>query len=100
MTEQAKTCKSIDVTPCAATNWRMDGGPILIVNPDATMHQKLSLAWSMSQELEAIAELGIGSSNQGQSICDLLHDKSMILAGYLYELAASTADQKVEGGGA
>lgn len=89
---------AVDLTPLSAANWRTDGGPVLVVNQAATIHQRIALAWGMSQELETLAELAVGAPVQTTALCDVLHEKAVLLQVLLYDLAAQTADQDAKGG--
>lgn len=99
----SKGSKPIDLTPFAASNWIARGPSVLTVNPEATIHQRFALAWGMSQEIETISEAAMsasGDSRQAQALCEVLHEKAVLLQVLLYEMSCQTADQEVNGGGA
>lgn len=51
--------KDVDMTPATATNWSHrcpTKVPVLMLNPESTLHDRVSLAWALTGELCAIAE--------------------------------------------
>lgn len=54
----------VDMTPATTMNWAHlcpPKGPVLMVNPEATLHDRVSLAWALTGELCTIAD---GSTSQ------------------------------------
>lgn len=91
---------AIDLTPCAVDNW-MQGGPVVLVSPEATTHQKAALAWGMAKEAETIAEAAryARSSDHSADLCSLLWERLTVLSRLLGELGRETAGwEKLEGG--
>ncbi|WP_374258993.1 hypothetical protein [Aquabacterium sp.] len=86
---------AIDLTPCAVDNW-MQGGPVVLVSPEATTHQKAALAWGMAKEAETIAEAAryARSSEQSADLCSLLWERLTVLGRLLGELGRETAGWK------
>ena len=97
---EATSAGAVDLTPLSAGNWRTDGAPVLVVNQAATIHQRIALAWGMSQELETLAELAIGAPVQTPALCDVLHEKAVLLQVLLYDLAGQTSDLDAKRGSA
>lgn len=89
----------IDLTPCAVDNW-MQGGPVVLVSPEATTHQKAALAWGMAKEAETIAEAAryARSSEQSADLCSLLWERLTVLSRLLGELGRETAGWKEQEG--
>ena len=51
--------KGVDMTPSTTMNWAHlcpPKGPVLMLNPEATLHDRVSLAWALTGELCAIAD--------------------------------------------
>lgn len=50
--------KAVDLTPAMLNNWiRNDAAaPVLIVNPEATLHQRAALAWVTASDTREILE--------------------------------------------
>lgn len=48
------TASSVPVSSYRHENWRMDGPPPLIVNPEADLHALMAYAWGEAEDIEAI----------------------------------------------
>ena len=84
---------AVDMTPLAAHNW-LDGSPVLFVGPDATVHHKVALAWSLVSELETMAEAACSSGvhlELAQSLCAILWERSTALKALLETLGWETS---------
>lgn len=90
---------AVDMTPIAVSNW-LDDSPVLLVRPDASVHQKVALAWSMAAELETMAEAARDADEDlVRSLCSILWQRSTSLKVLLETLGLQTADRRgmVEG---
>ena len=59
--------KPVDLTPAMVASWRTQPAnrPTLIVNPEASLHQRAALAWLVASETHSVLEslaLGYGAS--------------------------------------
>ena len=52
----AASAAHIDLTPLGVRNWA-DHGPVLVLPPQATLHERIALAWYMAQELEGLTSM-------------------------------------------
>lgn len=62
--------KNLDMTPWTALNWAHrcpPKVPTLLVNPEATLHDRVALAYSMVGELCALAE-GVSKDISGDNV--------------------------------
>lgn len=93
----------VDLTPCGVDNW-CQGAPIVFISHQATLHQKVALAWSMSAEIEVIAEAAVGAAmdeHLGRSLSGIVWERIGHLRLLLDELGRVTAGWNVpKSGGA
>lgn len=85
----------VDLTPAMVGNWTMEmpSPAVLIVHPDASLHQRCALAWSMSWEIHAIAA-STASCKDAQDLVFLmpaLTERMRQLMVLLHGICAATA---------
>lgn len=101
VTSVQQACGAVDLTPGGVDNWGQ-GAPIVFMNPQATLHQKVALAWSMSTEIERIAEAAMGAANDEhlvRSLSGIVWERLSHLNLVLAELGRQTAGWDVPKGG-
>jgi hypothetical protein len=89
--------KDVDLTPATATNWAHrcpTKVPVLMVNPDATLHDRVSLAWALTGELCAIAEgsNSLEHDDVPRFVVGLMSDRLEALHRLLSDIGNRTAD--------
>ena len=92
---------STDTTACElatavsgfrCTNWRIDGPPPLIINPQADHHALLAWCWGEAQQIELLCRLHAGDDdNTAADLAAAMLSNVMGLAGVLEHLAVRSA---------
>jgi len=94
----ASTAKC-NVSGCRHENWRMDGPPPLIVNPQADLHALLAWCWGEASELETIATGCLGGEGfSTEQLANLFFHRLPGLVSVLEHLADRTLDRTKKGG--
>jgi hypothetical protein len=82
-----------------AQNWKFDAGPVAMLNPNSSTHERIAYCWCLAENLEAIADLGGMSTDGDVSIFSNLISNSLFpLLATLKILADETS--KTDCGGA
>lgn len=92
---------AVDLTPGGVDNWG-ETAPILSLRPDATLHQKVALAWSMSSELETIAEAAMAARNDSHlmsALSGIVWERVSLLTRVLDAIGDQTAGLALNDGG-
>jgi hypothetical protein len=66
------TMQPVQLNDGLAANWKHDAGPVAILNPDATLHERIAYCWGLAAHLEAIANLSEESQAPARSLHGLL----------------------------
>lgn len=100
-----QNAKPLDLTYTTVSGWEVKGGsalPVLIVNPQATLHQRSALAWVMAQEAAELLEAGrlvFESDDKGdKALMHMATERMRQLATLLEDIGDRTA--ALEGGAA
>lgn len=90
---------AIDLTPCAVDNW-MHGGAVVMLSPEATLHQKVALAWGMATEAETLVEAAryARTAEHAKALQDLLWGRLEVLVRLLGDVGQETAGWSEMGG--
>lgn len=64
METQTKAVSLVKLNDGLACNWRSDAGPVAILNPAATLHERIAYCWGLAAQLEAIANLSAASKEE------------------------------------
>lgn len=91
-TKPGSDAPATDLTPCAVGNW-LQGGAVVMLSPEATLHQKVALAWSMAKEAATMAEaaVSVGDSDQAKNLSALVLERLEVLTRLLGDLGKQTA---------
>ena len=82
------------VSGIRCTNWRNDGPPPLIVNPQADHHALLAWCWGEARQIEMLCRMHIeDTENTAADLADALLPGAMGLAALLEHLAARSAKE-------
>lgn len=93
----------LNLTPATVSNWSLDSTPdVLIINPDASLHQRAALAWSMAIENLTILEAGqLAHGNDpgnDRAVFSVAIERMLQIVTLLQDIGARTA--ALEGGAA
>lgn len=88
----------VDLTPALVDNWAFGQSlpAVLIVNPEASLHQRCVLAWMMSQDVRAIVD-GMESCQDAQDlrfVMPVLADRMRQVVVLLHSLCDATATEE------
>jgi hypothetical protein len=76
-----------------AQNWKFDGGPVAMLNPDSSMHERIAYCWGLAANIEAIAAMGNASADGDVSrFANLLSSTVVPLLATLGNLGDLTAE--------
>ena len=82
------------VSGIRCTNWRNDGPPPLIVNPQADHHALLAWCWGEARQIEMMCRMHLGDDdNTAADLADALLHGAVGLAALLEHLAARSAKE-------
>lgn len=88
----------LDLTPAMADNWTMGQHwpPVLIVNPEASLHQRCALAWVLCCEAQAIAVAAenCGDTRSAADVFAVLIDRTRQLGALLRNLSEATLEEE------
>ena len=71
-------------------NWLQDAGPVAILNPAATLHERIAYCWGLAMHLESIANLSESSNEPASSLHGLLLAHLLPLLAVLEGLGGET----------
>ena len=72
------------VSGIRCTNWRNDGPPPLIVNPQADHHALLAWCWGEARQIEMLCRLNLGNDDcSAADMADVLVSSAMALTALL-----------------
>lgn len=72
MKNDANTIPLVKLNDGLGSNWDLEAGPVAILNPAATLHERIAYCWGLAAHLEAIANLSAASAEPAHSLQGLL----------------------------
>ncbi len=82
------------VSGSRSTNWRNDGPPPLIVNPQADHHALLAWCWGEARQIEMMCRMHLGDDdNTAADLADVLLTNITRLAALLEHIVARSAQE-------
>ena len=101
MKSTKNTRKAVDLTPPAVSNWisQAPSSPaVLVVNPEASLHQRVALTWSLAYDLMGLAGLARAARDTDEQVdcLPVIEERLTQLVALLEDLGSRTAE--MEGG--
>lgn len=85
--------RTVPVSSYRHENWRMDGPPPLIVNPEADLHALMAYAWGEAKDIEGIVlEFLTDADVTAQALANILFARVPQLVAMLEFFADKTRD--------